>query len=141
MARLNHVVKNELIQEIKRGVSINKISSSLRLAKSTIYHHYKKIKGRRNKVLFFKPKATEIEGEIVGIFAGDGSQYFEPKRVKYEVSVHFGYKNKNYALYVRKLFESYFDKKFQFRREKYNKIILKTSSKDIYFYFQVLLAI
>lgn len=40
--------------------------------------------------LCIQPRFSEKEGEIAGIFAGDGSQYFEPKAYYYEVNVHFG---------------------------------------------------
>jgi hypothetical protein len=135
MNRLNKEIKKELITQIKKGISINNISRELSIAKSTIYYHYKKIKGRRYKRLNIVPNYSKIEGEIVGIFAGDGSQYFEPNRYKYEVNVHFGYKNKKYALYVKKLYEGYFGKNFELKNEKNKKLRLKTSSKEIYNYF------
>jgi len=135
MNRLKDEIKQELIRQIKKGISINKISKELILAKSTIYYYYKKSKGRKYKKLNLIPKYSKQEGEIVGIFAGDGSQYFEPKKYHYEVNVHFGYKNKKYALYVRQLYENYFGKKFELKNYKNKKLRLKTSSKEIFNYF------
>ena len=80
MSRLKKEMKQELINQIKKNNSINKISKELFLAKSTIYYYYRKIKGRKYKKLGIVTKYSKKEGEIVGIFAGDGSQYFEPKK-------------------------------------------------------------
>ncbi len=84
-----------------------------------------------------KPSFCEKEGEIAGIFAGDGSQYFHPKRYHYEVNVHFGGKNYDYAIYVKELFESFFKKKFNLKWEKDKTILrLKTYSKEIFYFFK-----
>ncbi len=135
MNRLKKEIKLDIIHQIKNGISINNISRKMCLSKSTIYYYYKKIKGRKYKKLNISPKYSRKEGEIVGIFAGDGSQYFEPKRYKYEVNIHFGYKNKKYALYVKKLYSGYFGKKFELYNEKNKNLRLRTSSKEIYNYF------
>jgi len=81
------------------------------------------------------PDASEEVGEVVGIFAGDGSQYFEPKKYAYEVNVHFGITNFWYAWYVRQLYESFFQKKFRLQREGKTQLRLRTSSKEIYAFF------
>ena len=86
-----------------------------------------------------KPVFSEKEGEIVGIYAGDGSQYFEPKLYKYEVNIHFGLKNYNYARYVKDLYESYFQKKFRLRIESKTKLRMRTYSKELFYYFYNLL--
>lgn len=135
MARLKESVKKKLISDIKSGDSINSISKSLNLAKSTIYYHYKKIRGKKYIDPVFDIGYTEREGEIVGIFAGDGSQYFEPKGFSYNTNVHFGKKNIDYARYVKTLFESYFNKKFRLY-EGDRSLILTTQSKKIFNYFK-----
>ena len=83
-----------------------------------------------------KPAFSEIEGEIVGIFAGDGSQHFEPKAYHYEVNVHFGKQNIEYALYVKNLFETFFNKKFRLEKQTLNCLRLRTYSKEIYHFFE-----
>lgn len=83
-----------------------------------------------------KPKFSETEGEIAGIFAGDGSQYFEPKAGHYEVNVHFGGQNYWYALYVKDLFEKFFNKKFRLQKESLNRFRLRTYSKEIFHFFK-----
>ena len=43
MKRLLNFKKQKIIELIKKGVSINKISKQTGLGKSTIYYYYKKI--------------------------------------------------------------------------------------------------
>lgn len=135
MVHLNSLIKKELITQINKGISINNMVKNLLLNKSTIYYYYKKLKGKKYKEANFILGASEIEGEIVGVFAGDGSQYFEPKSYSYEVNVHFGGKNEAYAIYVKNLFENYFNKKFWLIFDKRGTIRLRTKSKKIFYFF------
>ncbi len=129
-------LRNEICDRIKKGVSINKISKELNLGKSTIYYYYKKIKGKKFVEPEFRLRNSRLEGEINGIFAGDGSQYYDAKRGHYEVNVHFGAKNYWYAVYVKKLFEDFFDKKFRLNWDSDTQIRIRTQSKRIFTYFQ-----
>lgn len=135
MARLSPGVKEELISRIAEGWSINKISKSLELGKSTIYYYYKKIKGKKYQEPVFECIASKEEGEIVGIFTGDGSQYFRPKTYHYEVNVHFGGHNREYANYVKKLFERHFHATFHLGKELSGVFRLRVRSKRIFHYF------
>ena len=137
MPRLSQEIIEYLKTAILRGTSINKISHESHLAKSTIYYYYKKFKGKKYVIPSFTPGYTETEGELVGIFAGDGSQYFYKKTYRYEVNIHFGIKNKEYAIYVQKLFESFFHHAFRLRAEKNGRILrLRIESKIVYNYFK-----
>jgi intein/homing endonuclease len=132
--QLNKITKENLMNDIRNDVSINNLVKKYGLAKSSIYHYYKKIKGRKSKILSFQPAYSENEGEIVGIFAGDGSQYFEPRGYHYEVNVHFGAHRRPYALYVQHLFESFFGKSFRLKDE--GRVLrLRTLSKQVFNYF------
>jgi intein/homing endonuclease len=134
--KLTANVKKEVIESIKRGDSLNKISKRMGLYKSTIYYYYKKIKGKRYTKPNIKPVVyNRLEGEIVGIFAGDGSQHLEQKSYSYAVSVCFGNKNYDYALYVKTIYDNYFGKKISLLRNTENSIKLFTKSKDIFFHF------
>ena len=135
MVLLKAEVKEEIMKELRKGTSINKISKLLSLGKSTIYYYYKKINGKKYIPPYVQPNYLEKEGEIVGIFAGDGSQYFA-KGGHYQVNVHFGGHRKEYALYVQKLFSDYFCKKFQLSNLNDGKLRLRTNSKDIFHYFK-----
>ena len=114
--RLKPEIKNKIIKAISSGKSINWISQEYGLAKSTIYHYFKKIKGRRYPKLNLSPSYSEVEGEIIGIFTGDGGLYFWKKNYSYDVSIYFGLKNIGYAKYVQNIFEQYFKKKFKIVR-------------------------
>ena len=134
--RLDENIKQLLIKKIEDGTSINKISNELNLAKSTIYYHYKKIKGKRYQKAKIKQIGySKIEGEIVGIFAGDGSQHLDKDRGSYAVSVYFGNRNIDYAIYVQRIFEEHFRKEIPLRKATDHAIKLDTKSKDIFLYF------
>ncbi|MBI4451773.1 LAGLIDADG family homing endonuclease [Candidatus Woesearchaeota archaeon] len=135
MALLPSDVRKAIIQQISEGKSLNSVSRSTGVGKPTIYYYYKKIKGKKYAAPVFKPRASAIEGEICGIFAGDGSQYFEPKKYHYEIRVHFGGKNKWYAEYVKCLFEGFFHKKFRLQADTLGRWRVVTYSKDIFNYF------
>ncbi len=63
----------EIHRRIEAGESINCISNSLRLAKSTIFEHYRRLKGRKFALVKINEIPDDVKGEIVGAFAGDGS--------------------------------------------------------------------
>lgn len=133
---LSNELRNKISDKVRAGISINHISKELSLGKSTIYYYYKKIKGKKFIEPEFKLKNSRLEGEINGIFAGDGSQYYDAKRGSYEVNVHFGAKNYWYAVYVKKLFEGFFNKKFRLNWDSETQIRVRTQSRKIFNYFQ-----
>lgn len=130
---------NELLYEVEEGIlageSLNKLSETLNLGKSTLYYYYKHLKGKRYQEPHVTPGSSELEGEIVGIFAGDGSQYYDKKRGSYQVNVHFGLQNEAYARYVQNLLASFFKKRFRFRVYPVQ-IRLRIESKSVYEYFK-----
>ena len=134
MPRQNPLLIEKIKQEIQANTSINQISKKYSIAKSKVYYYYKQIKGKRYVAPAINPGYSELEGEIVGIFAGDGSQYYHKKNGHYEVNVHFGNHNKKYALYVQELFEKYFKKKFRLNTSGPT-MRLCIDSKKIYNYF------
>ncbi len=138
--RLNIHKRGTLIRLIKSGYSINSISRSLNLSKSTIYYYYKKLKGKKYKEPKFKIRFSETEGEIVGIFAGDGSQYYYRPNGQYQTSIHFG-EDMEYVKYVKNMYESYFKKhwpilieypKLKDRQIKYR---LRVTDKKVFSHF------
>jgi intein/homing endonuclease len=134
--RLRDAVKSELIHRIQSGDSINKISRDLSLAKSTIYHHYKQMFGRKSVLPSFTPRYTKVEGEIVGIFAGDGNSYVDHERHSYRISIYFGNKNKTYMEYVKTLLDNYFNKEFKVAKATDCAMKVHTTSKKILYFFQ-----
>ena len=135
MKRLTIFQKQRIINLINDGISINKISELTSRAKSTIYYYYKKIKGKKTKPLNLRPEFTEKEGEIVGIFVGDGCQVFSKLNYNYSTDISFGIKNYDYLFYVKSMYEGYFKKKFYIVRYKDRNVRIKTSSKELFEYF------
>ncbi len=135
MGRLPEMLKQEIELEIAEGTSLNAISNSYSIGKSTLYYYYKKIKGKKFVSPCVLPRLSEEAGEIVGTFAGDGSQYFEPKNYHYEVNVHFGGKKLAYASHVKLLFENFFRKSFRLQKEPLDRLRLRTYSKQIFLFF------
>ncbi len=132
---LSTELRNKICSRIRKDISINKISKELNLGKSTIYYYYKKIKGKKFVEPEFKLGNSRLEGEINGIFAGDGSQYYDARRGNYEVNVHFGAKNYWYAIYVKNLFEQFFNKNFRLHWDSETQIRIRTQSRKIFHYF------
>lgn len=138
MARLNKDVKEEIITRIKQGISLNKISKSSGIRKSTLYYYYKKIKGKRYQPPKFKINYTEKEGEILGTFIGDGSQHYAKNNYHYQTTIHFG-NCPDYAFHVQRLFEDYFNKKWSLYKDIRNngriQYRLRVLDKIIFDYF------
>ncbi len=133
--RLSNHLLDAVISRIHKNHSINKISRDLVLAKSTVYYYYQKIKGRKYPVLTLHPAYSQTEGEIVGIFAGDGSLYFDRNNYHYEIKIIVGTNNQEYGLYVKDLFDTYFGKRFEFTHNTPWAYRVKTSSKVISGFF------
>lgn len=136
MPRLPRRLVQEVNLEIKAGTSLNTLSQDYSLNKSTLYYYYKKIKGKKYVQPYVQPNFTEQEGEIVGIFAGDGSQYLDKKGCHYQVNVHFGGHNTEYAYYVRRLFYDFFKKEFRLSRSGVGTLRLRIDSKAIFEFFK-----
>ena len=136
-SRLSEKELKEIISLIKKGKSLNSIVKLTGKNKTTVYYYFRKIKGRKYIPINLNPGYSEKEGEIVGIFTGDGSQYFDSKGYHYQVNIHFGTKNKKYALYVKDLFEKYFGHRFNWQEDKSGKTLrLRINSKIIFNYFK-----
>ena len=124
--------REKIINLIKRGVSIPKISKELDVGKSTIYYHYKKIKGRRYPLVRI-PDNNKVTGEFLGAFAGDGSFFFDKKTGHYTISIHLHPKDdKNYGFYLKDLIEKNFNKKVRFYFKPGRELVLVFYSKDIF---------
>jgi DNA-binding transcriptional regulator WhiA len=64
--------------------------------------------------------------EIVGIMIGDGCLYLDPLN-KYQTTISFNKKEKDYLFYVKNLFERYFNYKFCITEAK-NELLLRNTS-------------
>ena len=132
------IVNSKLLDKIKKltehGTSLNNIQKLTGLSKTTIYYHVRKIKGRTIVQPSINFKSEKTLGEVVGIFAGDGSLNFVADDYRYTIRIHSSIYNFEYLLYVKKLYERCF--KTKFRICKYNtRRFLEKQSKMIYNFF------
>ncbi len=138
MALLTQIKKEQLCNYISKGISLNQISSKLGIPKSTAYYYYRKLKYKKYKKPEYSIKFSEIEGEIVGIFAGDGSQYHYKKNGNYTTTIHFG-NVIGYISHVRKLYNSFFGKSWNLWRERtkegFIRHRLRAYNKEIFNFF------
>ena len=96
-----------------------------------LYLHYKyQYKSPQDTAAY-----TEKEGEILGIFAGDGSfTYYKPDH-HYRGYIAISIKETAYAHHIKTLFGEFFNREFKIRyhREDILKVVLR--SKQLYDYF------
>ncbi len=132
MSMLKPEIRESIIKHINEGNSINKISKSLDLRKSTIYYYYKKIKGRKFKLVKI-PTDDKLIGEFLGAFAGDGNFFFDKKIGHYSIviSLH-SIDDKEYGFYLKNLIETNFNKKVRIYFRQKNELRLTFYSKVIY---------
>lgn len=124
-------LKDEIIELIKKDYSIPKISKKLNISRSTIYYHYKKIKGKKY-IQITIPKDDSILGEFLGIFSGDGSFYYDKKYWHYTMTIKLhAIDDRIYSEYVTRLIEKNFNKKVR-TYQKENALTLAFYSKDIF---------
>jgi len=120
---------------IREGKSINQISKELDVYKSTIYYHYKKIKGRKLKPIEFRTIPADEIGEIIGAFAGDGN-FYKDKAYHYTVQFLFGYCSEEYARRFEQLLINSFGKKPLRCRAGAGEFALRYRSKRLYLWIR-----
>jgi len=134
MKRLTDMQLKNIKKLMNEGKSLKKISKILNLSKTTVYYHFRKIKGRTIIQPAIHFPSERILGEVVGIFSGDGSLSFVPVNYGYTVRIHSSIYNFDYLIYVKKLFEKCFGTKFALCKYKSKRFIEK-KSKSIYNFF------
>lgn len=114
-----------------RGQSVNTIKDKTGLPKSTVYYHFRKEVGQKQKENRLKiPEDEEVKGEICGIFAGDGN-FYEDKNYKYRVKFTLNI-NDNYWKELASFLEKSLDKKPRVNHQKkYNRTNLRYESKEL----------
>lgn len=129
------VVYENTLSLIRQGVSLNKISKLTGLGKSTLYFHYKKIKGKKYSPIHINFVNKRDLGEFLGIFSGDGS-FYKNNTYHYLIRVYTGYYEKQYADYLKKIFLNWFGKKpniyISYFKGKKSSISTCYSSKELY---------
>lgn len=135
MRRFTPAERALLDEAVRRGDTLTTIARNLCASKTAVIYHVRK---QRTAQHFPQPLITpddsEREGEILGIFAGDGSFSYSPKRGYYG-SISVGVVNEQYLHYIRERFEAFFRKPFKTTISSPNTFILKLSGKSLFTYF------
>lgn len=123
--------KTEIRKLAKNGHSVNQIKEELGLGKSTVYYHFKKEVGQKQKEKALKtPTDQEAIGEICGAFAGDGN-YYRDKNYKYRIRFTLNIKE-DYWKNLAEFLEENLDKKPRINhQEKYGRTDLRYESKPL----------
>lgn len=129
--RLSQKELKKIGELVKSDKSLNQITEILKKSKTTVYYHFRKIKGRTVKPISFCSKHEELIGEFIGLFAGDGCA---DKTADYQYRTYLFFNNINEREYVNNLIKKVLIKLFEkkpmiFRRE--NRLILCYYSKNI----------
>ncbi len=130
------MASTEQIQKIKslakNGESVNTIKEKLEILKSTVYYHFKKEVGQKQKGQALKiPENPEIKGEICGIFAGDGNFYYEEKNYKYRINFTCNI-NDDYWEELADFLEKNLQKRPHINKQsRYNRVELRYESKTL----------
>lgn len=138
MRRLTSNQLKEIENLIKDGKSLKKIAKITNLSKTTVYYHFRKLKGRTIKYPIFNFSSDEELGEVVGIFAGDGSLHFIPENYRYVVRIHSSLRNIDYLMHVKTLYERCFGVSFPVRKYKTRRFLEKNSKLIFYLFFNYL---
>ena len=88
MNRLSDIEIKQIRLFIEDGKSLNQISKKLEKNKTTVYYHFRKIKGRSVRPISVNFDNSELIGEFIGLFAGDGCMD-KTKDYKYRVYLYF----------------------------------------------------
>jgi hypothetical protein len=121
------------IKELARqGKSINTIKNELELPKSTVYYHFRKEVGQKQKEKQISiPQDQDFKGELCGIFAGDGG-FQKDKNGSYRTRFYLNY---NYRYWT--ILAEYLEKKLSkppniYKNPESSKTILNYCSKRLY---------
>lgn len=133
MKRLTQNERERIILLTNNGQSLKCIARKLGLGKTTIYYHFRKIRGRTCRQVRLNFPSDEIKGEVFGLFAGDGCLTRTPRNYQYIIRVYCGI-DQGYAEHVRELLLECFGKEFRVSGPPRN-LRIETESKEIYQFF------
>lgn len=95
MERLARDETNKIIELIRKGVSLNRVSNKLSRSKITIYYYYKKLNKRRKLKVDFQNLTNKELGYMIGLFADDGNLDFRKSNYSYRVVFNFNLKSES----------------------------------------------
>lgn len=133
-------LQNQVTMLFRQGNSLTRIAKLLGKSKGGVYPYYLKLKGKTYRIPIPVTTYSVNEGEIVGIFAGDGwFTYYKPKG-EYKGYIAFGKQNIHYANYVTQLYSRFFRRNLQLITDNDKTLKLRMTSKITYDYFCKFLA-
>lgn len=136
MNRLNRDQVFLIKQLNKRNYSLNYISNKLKIPKSVVYYWSSKFIGKKIQPVKFDPNMKEELGELIGIFASDGT-YIKEKNYGNKIRIFLSEKEYEYSKKIRKLFKKVFGKNGNlFPNKNYHVILIQIYGKEIVNIFQ-----
>ena len=119
-----------------QGQSVNTIKEELNIPKSTVYYHFKKEVGQKQKEnALIIPKDEETIGELCGIFAGDGN-FHKKKEGQYRIRIFLNL-NDDYWEDLADFLEKELEKRPNiYHYEDKSRATLDYSSKELYELFK-----
>lgn len=111
MKRLNKNQRDSIKNLALEGFSLNRISKELNLPKTTVYYWFRKVVGRKIKPIVINRDSKEKIGEIIGVFAGDGSFTYVPKQWEYVIRFFMGNCEESHLKWFIKILENVFSKR------------------------------
>jgi len=116
-----------------QGKSVNQIQKQTQLPKSTVYYHFRKEVGQKQKQNQPKiPEDPEFKGELCGTFAGDGNFYHEKQNHKYRIVFTLNIKDDYWKKLRELLTEKLGKEPHTFKQPESNRVRLRYESKIIY---------
>lgn len=115
----------------KSGLSLRKISKSLGIPKSTVYHHAKKYLRKMSKPDLNKLSDWE-RGYIVGLFAGDGCLNFIQRNYSYGIRFFFNRKEDQNIIHLLGTLIKKSGSKFHTVQKKRNTMELRVTAKKLF---------
>ncbi len=131
MKRLGNKEKELIYELIRGGESLNAISKISGRGKSTLYYHYRKILPKKIKPVCIPFDEDLFIGELVGLFVGDGSLFYDKKTNNYVIRFFFNVTEKSFVDELSLLFENKLCKKPAVYRAK-NVMVVRYYSKVLY---------
>ena len=124
------------VKEIKKlaskGKSVNTIKECLDLPKSTVYYHFKKEVGQKQKENAIEiPKDEEVKGELCGIFAGDGN-FHKDNNGHYRIQFFLNCNDEYWKKLEEFLSDKLHKKPMVFHNKEKSRTVIRYNSKELY---------
>ena len=127
------IVKEDVLDLICRGISLNRLSKITGINKSTLYYHYRRLFGKKYEEIKIDETNSEKIGEFIGIFAGDGNYTFNKKTYHHRIRIYTGAHEIDYSNYLKSFLSRLFNKSPRtFLTKEKNVVVNLYYSKEIY---------